>query len=97
MEFVKKNKHENTLFEFTSIDSDFVIKQIKKMSDSKGSGIDEICVKLLKAALPYIADPLVDIINSAIKTSIYPKLFKHAKICPVYKKVTLMTQVTIDQ
>jgi len=86
VEFTKKNKHENTLFEFTSIDSDFVTKQIKKMSDSKGSGIDEICVKLLKAALPYIADPLVDIINSAIKTGVYPKLFKHAKICPVYKK-----------
>ena len=63
-EFINTRKPSNTSLQFSLIDRKFVINQIKGMPDKKGTGLDEISTKILKASLPIIADPIVDIINT---------------------------------
>ncbi|EDO43579.1 predicted protein, partial [Nematostella vectensis] len=52
---------------------------------SKATGLDGISAKLLKLAGPAIDMPLCKIINLSIKQSIFPTIWKQARVTPVFK------------
>ena len=62
---------------------------ISKLKNKKSTGPDDINVFLLKAALPYIVEPLTYIYNLCIRQSVFPDPLKKAKVIPLPKsKVT---------
>ena len=48
----------NTLFALPEMSTDFVLKQLRSMSNSKSTGLDDIGVSTLKLAAPAIADSI---------------------------------------
>ena len=50
-------------------------------------GPDHIPACLLKLAPPYIVEPLTYIHNLCIQTSVFPKMFKTAKVVPLPKNI----------
>lgn len=60
-------------------------KFISKLKNKKSTGPDAINVFLLKAALPYIIEPLTYIYNLCIRHSVFPDAFKKAKVVPIPK------------
>ena len=58
---------------------------IKQLKSSNSTGHDDISSKILKKIGSEIAPHITHLINSIIKTSIYPEIFKISKINPVCK------------
>ena len=52
----------------------------------KSCGCDGISNKLLKLIKNEISKPITLIVNQSLKTGIFPKAFKIAKVKPIYKK-----------
>ena len=50
-----------------------------------------VSVKLLKIALPYIAETLTSIYNLCIQKNVFPTAFKRAKVIPLPKTKTIST------
>lgn len=55
------------------------------MKISKSCGIDNIPPKLLRSASSFISGHLTQIFNSSIDTCDFPKMFKIAKVIPMFK------------
>ena len=72
-------------FRFTEIKESYVFKQLKSISVSKATGIDEIPAKLLKIANVYISSSLAHICNVSPKKGKVPDERKEAKVTPIYK------------
>ena len=60
-------------------------KYISNLKNKKSTGPDAINVFLLKTALPYIIEPLTYIYNLCIRQSVFPDIFKKAKVIPLPK------------
>ena len=73
-------------FDFSPVDEDFVINMISNLDDSKATGADDISIKFLKEGNPEIAVWITQFINLSFNTGVYPDDWKHAKICPIFKK-----------
>ena len=52
------------------------------MDNKKSTGCDGISAKLLKIALPYIAETLTNSYNLCIQKNVFPTAFKRAKVIP---------------
>ena len=72
-------------FRFTEIKESYVFKQLRSISVSKATGIDEIPAKLLKIAGVYISSSLAHICNVSLKKGKVPDEWKAAKVTPIYK------------
>ncbi len=72
-------------FEFTSINEDFVCKQLLNLGLGKATGIDGLSSRLLKAGAHQIAGPLTHIMNLSISTATIPPEWKTAIVTPIYK------------
>ena len=72
-------------FEFDVITPDFVFEQICNFSNDKSTGVDNMCIRLLKLAAPIICHPLAYICNLSLFTSKFPSRWKVAKVTPIYK------------
>ena len=75
----------DTHFEFDVITPDFVFDQICSFPNNKSTGIDNVCIRLLKLAAPIICHPLAYICNLSLFTSHFPSKWKVAKVSPIYK------------
>ena len=75
----------DTHFEFDVITPDFVFDQICSFPNNKSTGIDNVCIRLLKLAAPIICHPLAYICNLSLFTSHFPSKWKVAKVTPIYK------------
>ena len=64
-----------------------------KLDNKKSTGCDGISVKLLKIALPYIAETLTYIYNLCIQKNVFPTAFKTAKVIPLPKAKTISTDL----
>ena len=84
-----------TGFRFTEIKESYVFKQLKLISVSKATGIDEILAKLLKIANVSISSSLAHICNVSLKKGKVPDEWKEAKVTPMME--TKMTLTTLDQ
>ena len=63
------------------------------MDNKKSTGCDGISVKLLKIALPYIAETLTYICSLCIEKNVFPAAFKGAKVIPLPKTKTIYTDL----
>ena len=62
-----------------------VVRIIEKMKNSEACGWDDISTNAMKALKYSIAPSLAHIINCSFKTGRYPKIWKIAKIVPLFK------------
>ena len=62
-----------------------VVNILQELPNKYSSGLDEIPIAILKAAVDYVSEPIADIINSSFTTGIFPTSLKVAKITPVHK------------
>ena len=63
----------------------FICNEMSKMSSKKATGVDGLSCKLIKLALPAIADSITHIINLSLSTGIFPDRWKEAKVIPLHK------------
>ena len=66
---------------------------ISKLDNKKSTGCDGISVKLLKIALPYIAETLTYMYNLCIQRNVFPTAFKRAKVIPLPKAKNIFTDL----
>ena len=59
---------------------------IDNLENKTSCGCDGISNKLLKLIKNEISKPITLIVNQSLKTGIFPKAFKFAKVKPIYKK-----------
>ena len=84
-EFINGKKSQDVLFRIPNISYDFVYKQIKSMSNTKATGLDNIGIKLLKAGINEVTPHITDICNLSIDTGIFPDNWKKARVVPIFK------------
>ena len=73
------------LFRPQPVTIDTLILVIKDLKETKSFGCDGILLQFIRDALPVIAFYVTVIINTSIVTGIYPELWKHPYVVPVYK------------
>ena len=62
-----------------------VIQLIRKMKNSRSSGIDGISSQVIKPVAKKIAPAIAILINSSLEEGVFPSSFKQAKITCIYK------------
>ena len=72
-------------FSFNPISVPRVIRIIKKLLNSKATGIHGIPNKTLKETADIIGPSLTDILNFSVLTKVFPDDLKIGKVAPVYK------------
>lgn len=77
--------NDNDVFSFQSADISEVVASVKRIK-SNSTGLDDISIKFVKMILLEIAPFLTHIFNHILASSVYPTLWKTAKILPVHKK-----------
>ena len=86
--FCSDRTSQNTTF---SISPEFVFGVaafVSKMDKKKSTGCDGISVKLLKIALPYIAETLTYISNLCSQKNVFATAFMSAKVIPLPKTIS---------
>ena len=81
--YVKKATSEFTAFQPTTVNN--ICQLLGGLSSNKATGIDKISCKIIKMAIPAIADSLTYIFNQAIALSSFPNEWKLARVVPLYK------------
>ena len=84
-EFISDRVPDNVYFTLPQMNKEFVLQQLLALDESKATGLDNISAKFLKMSCHFISDPLCHIFNLSIRKSVYPSLFKLAKVVPVFK------------
>ena len=72
-------------FNFKPISEAEIRKQLKSMKPNKATGYDKLPVNILKLSASSISKCLATIVNSSFEQGIFPKLWKIAKISPIFK------------
>ena len=62
-----------------------VVLYFKDIPVSKATGSDHLSVRILRLAMPFIINPLTDIINQAISEGTFPSQWKTAVVTPLHK------------
>ena len=62
-----------------------VLKLLSKLDVAKGTGLDQICNKILKFAVPLIYRQLTDLFNLSLKILEFPDDRKLAKVFSLFK------------
>ena len=62
-----------------------LLKAIKALKPKRSFGPDKVFSFFIKIAAPVIAKSLVNIYNTSIRSGIFPKDWKIAKVAPIYK------------
>lgn len=62
-----------------------VLKLLSKLDVAKGTGLDQICSKILKFAAPPIYRQLTDLFNLSLKSLEFSGDWKLAKVFPRFK------------
>ncbi len=63
-----------------------IYEESSTIDTSKSPGPDELCPKLIKWFVTFLAEPLADLFNNCIATTIGPGDWKAAVICQIFKK-----------
>ncbi|RWS22087.1 rna-directed dna polymerase from mobile element jockey-like protein, partial [Leptotrombidium deliense] len=85
----RETEHSNTFlecFSFNEITENDVIRAFKCLKKSKSVGADNLSLKMIKIALPFICIHLVSLFNLIIKSNEFPNIWKISKITPIEKK-----------
>ena len=73
-------------FHFQSVTLSTVSKIISGLDNGKATGLDDICVKSLKAGSPILAFYLTHIFNLSLRSGVVPKCWKRKRVTPLFKK-----------
>jgi len=73
------------LFRLHTVSEQEVREEILKLKSKPSSGLDGITSMILKCLIGFIEIPLTRIVNTSIKTGVFPSAWKLAKVIPVYK------------
>ena len=73
-------------FFFQSVSLSTVSKIISGLDNGKATGLDDICVKSLKAGSPILAYYLTHIFNLSLNSGVVPKCWKRKRVTPLFKK-----------
>jgi len=79
-------KSTNSVFSIKPTSTKTVCNLLRGIDETKAVGLDAISNKLLKLAADILAPSLTIIFNQSIKTSLFPREWKQAKVTPVFKK-----------
>ena len=79
LNFCSDRTSQNTTFSISPVFVFGVATFVSKMDKKKSTGCDGISVKLLKIALPYIAETLKYISNLCLQKNVFPTAFTSAK------------------
>ena len=83
--YIRQKNPENLSFKLPNITTEFVQKQLRKMSATKATGLDGISCKLLKLSAEIIAPHIVNICNASINSAHFPRPWKKDRVVPLYK------------
>ena len=84
-EEIPNNKSSNKNFSFNFVSAGEVSRIIKRLKKTKAMGIDEIQVEVWKKGVVVLAGPIAQICNLSLKSGVFPDIFKHSIIHPVFK------------
>ena len=70
-------------FRFHPVSYDVVRKVVSLCPSNKAPGPDRVPMSLIKDALPYILQPLTDIINSSFRECMFPSVWKSSEVIPL--------------
>ena len=73
------------IFHFRTIDIEEIREAVSDLKASKGFGIDHISSYFVKQAISYFENSLALIFNTSIETSVFPDMWKIARITPIFK------------
>ena len=62
-----------------------VIRVVNSLESKTSAGYDSISMQLIKSIIPFIAQPLSELINESFVTGSFPNELKIARVCPVFK------------
>ena len=78
--------HQVLNFNFSCIDNNTVLKEIRGLSTTKASQDTNLPVKILKENADYFAEFICIQFNDSVNSSKFPSSFKCANITPIFKK-----------
>ena len=84
-EFCQTKLPADAKFVIPSLQKEKVLKFLSNIDINKATGIDMIGPRLLKVAVPYIADEITYICNHSITNFVFPNKWKEAKVTPLHK------------
>ncbi|XP_055584722.1 uncharacterized protein LOC129737586 [Uranotaenia lowii] len=71
-------------FSFRSVQWWEVVNAIRDVK-SNATGLDGLPIKFIKIILPFVVGQITHLFNQIIETSVFPTIWKHAKIIPLRK------------
>ena len=83
---VKENCNSSTRFNFSFVDKEDILKEIKNLKANKATQNTDIPTKLIKENSDIFADFIFENLNDSISQSVFPSALKLANITPVHKK-----------
>ena len=75
----------NSTFTIAPITSEFVSKYIIQLNSNKATGLDKISARMIKDAATVITPSITKLFNLSIQETIFPTIWKTARIIPIYK------------
>ena len=83
---IKENYNSSTRFNFSFVDKEDILKEIKNLKSNKATQNTDIPTKLIKENSDIFADFIFENLNDSISQSVFPSALKLANITPVHKK-----------
>ena len=75
----------NSAMQFKIVDKTYVLAAIDQLKNGKAPGPDKVTVALVKDANEFIAHLLMLTYNSSLVNSVFPDIWKLARVTPIYK------------
>ena len=83
---IKENSNSSTPFNFSFVDKEDILREIKNLKANKATQNTDIPTKLIKENSEIFADFIFENLNDSISQSVFPSALKLANITPVPKK-----------
>ena len=84
-ELKKQMENSELKFQLKPVHPDLISEIISNLRNSKSAGFDNIDTKVLKLIKEEITPAITHIVNLSIKSSVFPSLWKHSKVIPLFK------------
>ena len=75
----------SSTFCFKEISQSFVRNQYTNFNANKAIGLDKVSIRLLKDSVEAVIPSFTSLFNKSIKESIFPSIWKNAKVTTIYK------------
>ena len=76
---------EESSMRFAPVGCNYVLKAIQHLKNGKELGPDKIPIMLIQDLTDLISQPLTLIFNSSLRKSVFPYIWKMAKVTPIFK------------